>query len=434
MARAANLSHTLPPGRPAVTCGEPTESEVTLQQSSRAPADCSAQDARRRAFWLKTIWATGFLAGFMLSIKLWVSTRTYPLAPVLDVLAPVPYPFDYAWFAVLLALLLAILVWPRPRWALVAFVVLAALLALGDQSRWQPWFYMYLFIGSALTRYPWNNADVEPGRREAVLNACRIVVAGTYFWSGLQKANYSFVFDMFPRLIDPLTPALPQSMRRWLWVGGLAVPVLEAALGLCLLLPRTRKMGIVLAFATHGLILLCIGPWGHKWNSVVWPWNVAMPLLVLALFTRSASVSLRSLVSPRRAIHAAALVLFGIMPGLNFLDLWDSYLSASLYSANTLHGVLHVRPAMQQRLPEALRQRLLPTGEGSYQADLSEWSMDELNVPPYPERRVYRHIARQLLPHVTEPSELILEVWERPHPLTGERAATRYCAAQLQRE
>ena len=59
------------------------------------------------------------MAGLVLSPKLWVSKRFFPLTPVAQFLKPLPYPFDYAVYILLLALLAAIAVMPRfcsPRW------------------------------------------------------------------------------------------------------------------------------------------------------------------------------------------------------------------------------------------------------------------------------------------------------------------------------
>jgi hypothetical protein len=58
-----------------------------------------------RLFRLRAVVAAGLMAGLLLSPKLWVSTRFYPLTPVAQFLRPLPYPFDYAVYILLLALL-----------------------------------------------------------------------------------------------------------------------------------------------------------------------------------------------------------------------------------------------------------------------------------------------------------------------------------------
>src|SRR5262249_26243386 len=150
------------------------------------------------------------------------------------------------------------------------------------------------------------------------LNACRVLVAGIYLWSGLQKLNYSFHSDVYPWLIEPLASYLPTSMFSRLKDAGLAAPIVEATIGIGLLVPIVRPLAIALAVAMHAFILLSIGPLGLNWNSVVWPWNIAMIFLVVRLFAGTRQVPFLALIQPRSVLHGATLVLFGIMPLFSF--------------------------------------------------------------------------------------------------------------------
>ena len=93
--------------------------------------------------------ALAIAGSFLLSWKLWVTSRLFPLVPISNQLPAIPYPFDYIWFLSLLALLAVISFLPRSRKLVLTFVCLAALLSLWDQTRWQPWFYQYLFMLAA---------------------------------------------------------------------------------------------------------------------------------------------------------------------------------------------------------------------------------------------------------------------------------------------
>src|SRR4051794_19909880 len=108
------------------------------------------------------------IAGLLLSLRLWLSSRFYPQAPVFARLHPVRPPFD----SIVLGAMIALLIWAaiasRPAKAIAGFLALAATYTLFDQSRLQPWFYQYaLMLG----------ACVLPGGRAA----CRFIVAGVYF-------------------------------------------------------------------------------------------------------------------------------------------------------------------------------------------------------------------------------------------------------------
>jgi hypothetical protein len=371
-----------------------------------------------RMWCLKGILALAMLSGFLLSAKLWVSSRSYPLTPVSSLLPAVPPLLDALWFDALLVLLLGIAVAPG-RWARVAilsFVGLAALLSLWDQSRWQPWFYQYLCLLAALGLCPWGNTREQ---QQAALSACRLIVACTYFWSGLQKVNFRFVTEVYPWLMEPFLRLLPDSARPFL-LAGWQVPLVEMAIGLGLLFRPTRSVAVCAAVGMHLFLLRCLGPLGHNWNTVIWPWNIALILSVVVLFWRTPEVPFRAVVWPRGSIYARViLVLFGFLPALNFVGLWDSYLSAALYSGTALRGTIHISEEVRRRLPEGVEVFVSPASNGSHTVDVFTWAITELNVPPNPERRIYRHIARELGARAGDPAGVRLLIEERPHWRTG---------------
>jgi hypothetical protein len=383
-----------------------------------------------RSPWLKAVLAVAFLGGFLLSARLWGVSRSYPLVPVLEGLAAVPPFLARVWFVALLALLAVIAVVRRSRAYILAFVVLAGLLGLLDQSRWQPWFYQYLFMFLALAFYP--RGDGDPEKRETALNVCRLIVASTYLWSGLQKLNAGFFDSLFPWLVGPLVTLLPGSLGDPVRSVALVVPFVEASIGIGLLTRRFRDWAVVLALGMHAFVLFCIGPLGHGWNTVVWPWNVAMSVFVVLLFWRIEDFSPKKVLLPARRypyLHTVVLVLFAVMPLFGLFGLWDSYLSASLYSGNDKKGTLFIDETVKDKMPAGIRERVadLPAGE-KYTLNISRWSYEELNVPPYPETRVFRSLARYVCSYAEEPSGVRLEIADRP-TLSDHRAEIYDCSS-----
>src|SRR5262249_2779491 len=124
-------------------------------------------------------------------------------------------------------------------------------------------------------------------------------------------------------------------------------------IALGLLTRRCRKPAVVAALATHLFVLLLLIASGE--NTVVWPWNVAMVALVLILFWQDEQTSPREILIARSPSHVVVLVLFGVLPALSFFDLWDSYLSAALYSGNTDQAVIYVSRPVIDQLPAAIR-------------------------------------------------------------------------------
>jgi hypothetical protein len=398
------------------------EAIVTDAAIPNPPRSEEWPQTRLRIVGLTRVLALGLISGFLLSPKLWLSGRSYPLTPVWDLLPDVPPPFDAIWLGAMLALLLAIVVRPQSRWLIGALILLAAASALLDQSRWQPWFYQYLAMFVALALANW--AREKQQAQEAALNACRLILVATYVWSGVHKMNAAFVLEIYPWVVRPLLSVLPQSLWPLLHQMVYIVPLVEVGVGAGLLLRPTRPLAIGAATAMHLFLLVMLGPAGRNWNSIVWPWNLAMIGMVLVLFWQTPAVTPRSIVWPRGFFYARiVLVFFGVLPGLHLVGLWDAYLSAALYSGNTLDGHIRVSVAQRNRLPAAVRPDL-KLKDAHLQIDLASWSLRELNAPAYPARRVYRHIAQTLATRSDPPLELILVIDERPDWRTGARRET----------
>jgi hypothetical protein len=115
------------------------------------------------------------------------------------------------------------------------------------------------------------------------------------------------------------------------------------------------------------------------------------------------------------------------MPLFSFFGLWDSYLSASLYSGNTKRAEIYVSDNVKDGLPETVR-GLVSTSEtdGANTISIFDWSFEELNVPPYPEDRIFKNVAKRVCEYTEEPSEAMLVVKGKPNPIDGSREAEVY--------
>ncbi len=357
----------------------------------------TAPTARHRL--LRAGVCAGLAAGLLLSPDLWLTRDAlFPMTPPWEPLRAfaLAYPWDLALFGTLLLSLLPAALLPRGwGWFAGAALAVCVLLALADQQRWQPWFYQYAFMLGALVLC----------REGSALNACRLIVAAIYFWSGLQKANAAFRQDVYPWLTEPFAGLVPDAYESWLSAGAYAVPAIEAAIGLGLLMRRPRPIAIAGAVLMHVFILASIGPWGHDWNTVVWPWNVAMVAMVLVLFWRAREAPLSVLLPGRSAFRWAVVVLFAFMPLLSFWGWWDSYLSASLYSGNTKRGIMVER------------------GQGTepLATNLSVLSNERLNVPAYPEEGVFESAARAHCSEAKRPGRTRLVILGKPDIWSGKR-------------
>ncbi len=359
--------------------------------------------------WTRRILLAGTFFGMLASYRLWLTSRRFPLVPIADWFpAPAP-PWDAALFGLLLALLVAAL-W-LPRWAIPVFLAGAVLLVLADQTRLQPWFYLYSVM-LLLTVFP----------DRAALAGCRIVLSAVYVWSGIQKLNASY--------FDEVVPWFSAPAARWLGEGSIdavqfaiaAAPLIEVFIGLGVWLIPLRRYALGTAFLLHAGVLLILGPLGYDYNLVVWPWNSTMPLLLLSLFARRPVGRTWANLRESKPAFATALLIVGL-PILSFFALWDGSMSFCLYSGNTARSALFVSPALARRLPPWLQRFVVPTDQGRPIVDVLPWALAEVGVPPLIEPRSFRALGRYIARYAQSPDEIELIIAPRDGATTVENGA-----------
>ena len=355
----------------------------------------------RRALLLKVILCAGLLSGLSLSSKLWLADRAFPTIPALPGLPNLPQTLCLALAWLFVACVLAVALTPSPGLVIYAIPALGAVLVLFDITRLQPWFYQYLLLFVALGGFKWSDPGAD--RSKSALAVFAFILLATYFWSGLQKANGTFAETIFPWLLHPL--GLERLQPFWF-----VAPILETAVGILLIMPRTRAWGLAGAVAMHLVLLMALGPFGQNFNPVVWPWNLCMPTMAFVLFFRNPEPILRIAWGP--PVGKTIVVLVGVMPALSFFGRWDAYLSASLYSGKTREAFIMLTEEGARRIPPYVKPHI-HRGKNRIGLDIVRWSLSELSVPPYPEVRVYQALARKLQEAGVPPEEMTLVVTDR---------------------
>jgi hypothetical protein len=314
------------------------------------------------------------------------------------------------------------------------FVVRAA----ADLRIWQPYFYQYaiMLFTLAVARTERGGADTA-----ATLNVNRLIVAGVYLWSGLNKLNYRFMtagLEAVPGLALLLSPVSEWISPQRLAVVSMVMPFVETAIGAGLIVGgRWRRISVAAAIAMHALVLLAIGPLGASVNRIVWPWNVAMILLVVLLFRQRDEVRARDVLwNARSRVHQVVFVLFLVCPLLSVFDFWPPSLSFRLYSYRLSTGDIYVTDALRTKLPPAIQAELQPISVyfdlgsaagthaprvGPYVGGLniSDWSERELNAFVPPEPRIFAQVFGRVCALAPAPTDAILLVAAPPDILTG---------------
>lgn len=379
-----------------------------------------------KIFLVKITVVLSFLISLIISSKLWITERMYPLTPVIEKLPSLATPFDYGIFIFLLGLLISLFIIPKPQKIIWACVGVFSVLCIFDQSRLQPWAVQYIFILGVLGLFSWKKNDTSG--QNMTLNLLRIIVASTYFYSGLQKINFDFINNVMPWLLQPITSIIPQTISM-VPLFGLLAPYIQIFFAIGLLTQRYRRISLILAVLMHIFILIMIGPFGHNWNAVVWPWTAAMAILDIILFTTKEPFTLRGMLSQNLSFSKNVIILFFIvLPILSFFNIWDSYLSSALYSGNITTGSMYVSTTTKKQLPHILQQQFSTTTEQDIQRlDISAWSMQELNVPPYPETRIYLRVLETICSMTDNANDVRLQIQE--HRLfNATKNKTYYCS------
>jgi len=374
-----------------------------------------------RNAWLRGTLLVACLLGMVISYPVWLTTRSVPLLPIINGLPALPPPLDKCLFGAMLASLVLAFWLYRPA---VTFFLAASFVAYcQDQNRGQPWLYMY-WVMLVLTLCP----------ESAALAACRLAISVIYIWGGIQKLQPAFfnrVPDWFvaPAGTNWHFPApLVQSLS-WLIT---CAPFFELFIGIGLWTTRWRKAAIVAALLVHATALLFLGPLGRNYNAVVWPWNVAMIVLIFALFGGAASddqpqaassvLSISTNLAALRKSGPSLIVvgLYGTLPLLSYVGLWDSYFSFTLYAENQAKADIFVTAAFANRLPPAMRthvhklqQEFNPDLQGPFVFDFQAWAFNELRVPPLMEPRNYLRIFKFLRSYSGDPADLRMIVSPR---------------------
>ncbi len=376
-----------------------------------------------RISYTKTAVVLGFAAGFLLSHRLWVSSRFYPLIPIVHGLPQLRFPLDYICAGLLFFLLWAIAWTSTPRRYILSFAALLIILGLYDQTRWQPWVYLYLFILLALGCFSWKQEDTQG--QENALNICRLIIAATYFYSGLQKMNRHFANVGVVSLLGPRAAVLPL-LHFWPWI----IAAFEAGLAIGLLTRKYRNIAVVCGIGMHLFILFSCIVILH-WNSVVWPWNLTMIAFLVLLFWKADFSFIEVLWRNPMPLQKAVLLLFGVLPFFSFFGWWDSYLSASLYSANVPAARVLFRGNVKNQLPGRVRNYVEQLPAATYMLDVGKWSIGELNVPPYPAMRIYRALGGEICKYSDNSPDVVLLMREKDTWLAQGQQTQDTCLSTL---
>jgi hypothetical protein len=367
-----------------------------------------------RLFLLRIVVTIGYVLGIVISWRLWLSDRDYPLTPVFSWLPSIPSPVDALLPIGLCLLVITHLFVGNKQPLILLSLIVVVVLSLFDQSRWHPWFYQYSLMLFSLL---FINDEQNDNSATDALNISRLIIICIYVWSGLHKFNSHFYDEIIPWMIDGLIPNVPSGIISLI---AHSIPFIEIAIGILLVFQRTRFIAIIGAIASHLFILIALGPLGRDQNQVIIPWNLAMIAFVLILFKKDDILSLRSLIVGRSLQAKIVAILVVVMPFFNTLNRWDSYLSFALFSGNIPKASYYVTPEGYSELPSHVQPYCLTdSASGMYMIDIIDWADSYFHASLYPEPRIYESVANYLAKNLKK-GEMLMVHHERITPFINQ--------------
>ena len=324
----------------------------------------------------------------ILSCKLWLTDRLFPIIPPFDFSPNLPNEVHFVIFLVSIFGLVSLVIF-TPKKEIVLLVLITELAScLLDQMRWQPWEYQYLLLFLFYLFYKKNTNQF--------LELLTLLIGLTYIYSGLHKFNGGFLFSVWENMILKNFFHFENYFISKIWVhyAGLLLPFIETLIGISLLLIKNKRLIAYFAIGMHVVLLIILI--GNNQNSIVWPWNILMILSIYILFLNDNSVQINSSFFYNN-FNIAIVFLVGVLPFWSFFGLWDNYLSFNLYSGNVKQLAICIKNT--DRHPELkpfISNKKVSLYCQNYQKiNMNYWAFKELNVPIYPEEKYFHKLKKK---------------------------------------
>lgn len=336
-----------------------------------------------RVQWAFRVMLLGVLGTLLLSSKVWMTERNFPIVPLFEGIPSMPPPMDYILYSVLIVLAIYQIIYLENRNTKIALVSLFAFLMAGDQLRWQPYNMHYLLMIIGLLFYPKRSDDL--------LAVFRVMMVAFYVWSGLQMLNQVFYESIFPWMAGPLAEKFPASLEGYVLGAGYVFPWLNLAAGIGLLFAPTRNIAVYVGIFVQLFLFYALSPMGNDWNAAILPYNAAVAMFTFVLFYQS-NFEVKGLFQSKFPYHIAVMVVYGIIPVLSFFGLYDRMQSFNTYSGKAYYAKIYVTEELAERLPDGIKRYVFRPPVSKPFIETTYWSIDALKVSPYSEKRIYRSL------------------------------------------
>lgn len=321
----------------------------------------------------------------LFSYNLWHIDRLYPIAPTFEFLDGAPQMVHLSLLFASLFGMFLIFLFPKKQYFIVLTLLMEFTSCLLDQNRWQPYEYQYFITCLFFVVY-----RKSP---KQFLNYFTFLLVVIYLNSGLHKLYGPFLHRVWDRMILHQFFGLDETVIKsvYLHYSGLTLGLIESVSAIGLLLAKQKKYFAWMLVGMHIFIFWLISPLGLNYNSIVWPWNIIMIILLYRIYCRNEHIN----VDIKKLMHRFNIFFFlllGVMPLLNFAGLFDDFLSFNLYSGSSAQMEICFTKDSDIGKYEQFVNKHKSFCPNQKSISLNNWALTEMNVVAYPEERVYKQI------------------------------------------
>ena len=364
------------------------------------------------------------------SWRLWLPSQScpFPMIPMFGWLCEVPLVVDYALLVAMLACsFVGVWRWraesgQRILWATLLLLCIAMVCL--NQHRLQAWFYHGLLFSLTFL-------IADPRSQLRWLQA---IVISIYAYSALGKFDYQFLHTVGQDFLNLVMSWFGLSTSQWAvqdrMLAASLMPISELLIAGLLCWHRSRRAAGSLACLFHvALAMLMLVELGHSWGVVLWNLQFAVQSILLFVMpsrlVQPGHVKKIDTLNLSLAAHALLLVAI-LMPVFERTGWWDHWPSWALYSPHSSRAEILIAAHAKNDLPETLQPLLIyDDSVQTIYVPLSQWSLQTLGVPIYPQARFQLGVALFLRNQAGKLQAMQVELRSAADRFTGERLTKR---------
>jgi hypothetical protein len=308
----------------------------------------------------------------LLTFRLWLNAREFPRLPMFNGFIIDPLLENIIAAAAGLCLLFSF-VMRRQRLLLFVYFLIVLVLVGADVNRLQPW--LIVFGSMLLVLVFYNDRVDDPNNFTSLFIVLQIVLAGAYLLNALYLFKNGINHE-FESVASPLRDSV--SERQWSIIlrCAPAMPWVLLGIGITLLLPALRYLGIAFGIVLHVLLLILMFPSQQRMNTALWFSSVTFIVMTLLLFSgRTKQRYYSPVFLLRQPLFYLCAAFFMVIP-LVQLQTVNGLENYTAFRIKVPAAAVPVKPVEYEGM-SLYQKAFCVKNEGGYSLNYSQWFMHE---------------------------------------------------------